>query len=114
VSEQLYNLEQLESIGDAEFVKRMITIFVKEASGATEKLLQAYKTDDFATIKYVAHRIRPSLNNLGIPKMKEVTIEMEDIASQNTKNARLEELINNFNDVVTRVVADLKAKYSME
>lgn len=109
-SNNLYNLSKLRSIGNDEFVRQMLQLFVKEVPESIEKIKSAYQTHDFQAVKYIAHRIRPSIVNLEISEVKDEILEIEEAAASGRKTERLETLIGKVDSMILRVVDIIKAE----
>lgn len=65
---KLYNLQQMNVIadGDEKFITSMISMFRNMASDTILKMNEAVDVNDIETIKKLAHKIKPSLDNLEI------------------------------------------------
>jgi CheY-like chemotaxis protein/HPt (histidine-containing phosphotransfer) domain-containing protein len=103
----LYSLDKLTSMGDKNFVLRMLNLFVEQVPASVTKLEDAYQACDFESVKYIAHRIRPALLNMGITAEKE-TSEIERLAEAGTKSAALEQLIEKLESTTIEVVAEVR------
>lgn len=111
----LYDLSKLEDIsrGNQEFVLEMISLFCRETPLAVDQIRAAYAVGDYAKIKYLAHRIKPSVDNLGIYSQKEAIRDIEHLASIGGDADELKELINEFTRVITEVMAHMRANYTL-
>ena len=105
-SQKLYNLDQLNEIGrgDEQFVKIMLEMFSKLANQTIEQMLDAYTIADIASIKKLAHKIKPSIDNLGIVSIfdKIRALEAYDITKYNNEDLKqlLDEIIGVLKDVI--------------
>jgi PAS domain S-box-containing protein len=54
------------SKGNKAFVKKMLDLFIEHTPPAVEQIKLAYETQDFATMRKTAHRIKPSFDNLRV------------------------------------------------
>jgi HPt (histidine-containing phosphotransfer) domain-containing protein len=77
------------------------------------KIKEAYENRDFQVIKYLAHRIRPSLQNMCIDSIKEETILLENMAIADKDGEEMENLINKMSGVINKVSAKIKADYNV-
>jgi len=68
----LYNLSNLEKIakGNVGFVNKMIQLFIDQTPKSVTELKAAYDIGDFIKVKEIAHRIKPSIDTLGIDVLK--------------------------------------------
>jgi PAS domain S-box-containing protein len=65
---KLFNLQQMNVIanGDEKFISSMVAMFRNIASDTIVKMNEAVAVNDIETIKKLAHKIKPSLDNLEI------------------------------------------------
>ena len=108
--EKLYNLDQLNEIGrgDEQFLKMMLEMFCKLANQTIEQMQSAYQIKDVAAIRKLAHKIKPSIDSLGITSLFDTIrkIELYDIEINSFED--LKQLINETREVLTVVLDDIK------
>ena len=80
----LFNLTKLEKLsrGDDDFMSRMLGIFMREVPVTVQKLNDAIKRNDLLEVKALAHRLKPSINDMGISSLKEIIQETEEAAEE--------------------------------
>jgi CheY-like chemotaxis protein len=106
IKPKLYNLDQLNMIGrgDEQFLKMMLEMFVKLATQTIDQMEVAYQNKDVDAIKKLAHKIKPSIDNLGIETLydKIRLLEVYDIEknSFNDLKTEMDEVIKILNNVV--------------
>lgn len=87
VKNPLYDLSQLKQMsrGNDAFVNKMIEIFIKLTEENTTNFKEALANDDIERVKKLAHKIKPSIDQMGIISLKEVvrSVEKFDEASGN-------------------------------
>lgn len=110
VEEKLYNLSKLEEIsrGDKSFVKKMVAMFCDTVPAAVAEIKTAYEHKDYTKIKSVAHRIKPSIDSMGIESLKNEIRQIEHFALQSEDTGNLRQLIDQLDTVVQQVVQALK------
>ncbi len=110
----LYDLTGLHEIarGNADFITKMVDIFVQQTPAAVEAIKTAYFTGELEIVKKTAHKIKPSIDNMRITSLKNEIREIELLAETNDKSARLEELISLLEKTITKVVDSLKKNYN--
>ena len=79
----LYNLEIIKSISNnnPEFVNKMIRIFKEQTELFITDLNEAIRNDDRDKIKFLAHKMKPSIGNMGIHLLKDIILKLELEAS---------------------------------
>lgn len=91
---QTYNLGQLEQItkGDPGFLQLMLNSFIENSEQLLEKITSDFGRDDYAGIAEAAHRLYPSMEQLGVIKAAALlkTVEQRYLRKQDySKDATL-------------------------
>ncbi|GAB2557179.1 PAS domain S-box protein [Spirosoma aerophilum] len=109
----LYDLSMLETIsqGNQDFIQKMISLFCSETPAVASQIRTAYEAEDFEKVKYLAHRIKPSIESLGIYQQKEAIRQIEHLAKEGQKSTELAGLILAFEKTIGEVVADMQTLY---
>lgn len=104
-----FSLKKLEEIsrGNQGFVDRMLTIFYKQSNDAIIQLKEAVENNDHLSISKIAHKIKPSLDNLAIDILTDKVRELEKI-DQEKEITEVSELVKNFCDLLEKVVQKIK------
>lgn len=106
----LFKLDNLYSIsrGNDAFVKKMTQLFVEQAPISVQEIKEAYEVNDFAKIKAVSHRMKPSIDNLDIVSLTGDIRQIETLALQGKRSEEMDILIHKLDEVIDKVVAVLK------
>lgn len=86
----------------------MITLFITQAPSSVSEIKEAYAENDFERVKKIAHRLKPSIDNLGIISLKHEIRSIEKNAETLKTSKELEQLISNLETVINEVVITLK------
>jgi CheY-like chemotaxis protein len=107
---KLYDLSNLREIarGDQVFVDKMVRLFIEESSNAVKQMLLAYVQTDWGRIQKIAHRLKPSVENMGIYTLRDDILELETKAAEYQVCDRLSDLIGHFQKVIEDVVVQLQ------
>ncbi len=113
-SEPLYDLGMLLSIGkdDPGFITKMLQLFVNETPPLVQKMKDAVPANDYDSIRYYAHRMKPSITNLGIKSLKQDILKAELCKNDDPE---VPACIDRLHHVLTAVIEQLKVeleKYS--
>ncbi len=86
-----YDLSELEALsrGDAEFVRSMVKVFVAYTPATLRELKAALACRDYPTLARAAHRIKPSIESMGIVQLKGVARDIELSAKSEVVDDRL-------------------------
>lgn len=108
----LYKLDMLEKIsrGNEAFVSKMIDLFIQQTPSAVKEIIEAYEAGDFAKVKSVAHKMKPSIDNMEIVSLVSDIRQIEALALQGKRSEELGILISKLDEVIEKVVADLIQK----
>ncbi len=109
-SGKLYDLTQLENMsrGNTSFVPRMLTVFNESASQAVKDLKEALETEDIDRLKRVAHKMKPSIDNMGINSLKLPIRELEKFSLANNTDISLRQLVKKVCDILMEVIEQLR------
>ncbi|HPS62396.1 MAG TPA: PAS domain S-box protein [Bacteroidales bacterium] len=109
-TEKLYSLEYIEqfSRGNEEFVKKMIRVFLDEIAPAIPKIKPALLSGDLATVRKLAHFVKPTIDSFGINIVKEDIRMIESWDEKKTPVAHLENLVDKLEQVMARVARELE------
>jgi CheY-like chemotaxis protein len=109
-SDILYDLSKLTEIarGNKPFIDKMIKLFIEQIPVSVEEIQNAYLDKNFDTIKRVAHRIKPSIDNMGISSLKTEVREIETLAVENQNSPKLIQLIQQLDSTLKDVVGALQ------
>lgn len=103
---RLYNLDFLNQMskGNDEFVNKMLTIFCKLAEENIELIHQGLKEKDIIQLNKIAHKIKPSIDQMGIESIKETVRKLE---KYNEIDAQLTEMCLTIISTLRKVVDDI-------
>ncbi|WP_107038047.1 PAS domain S-box protein [Brumimicrobium mesophilum] len=106
---QLYDLSTIEKMsrGNQEFVQKMISIFISIAKENTEILKKALDENDMTTIEKTAHKIKPSIDQMGITSLKDLVRKLEKIESLETNPQEVKKMVNQLTDTLSKIVNEL-------
>ncbi|MDG1475800.1 MAG: ATP-binding protein, partial [Vicingaceae bacterium] len=80
--ETLVNLSKLETMGDSEFLEKMVNLFLVESEKDILLFKTAIKESNFDQIRLIAHKIKPSIDYICLPRLfdevKAIEIYEED------------------------------------
>jgi len=101
----LYDLSKLYEIsrGNEGFVKKMLTLFCQQGPATVKQISESYNRLDFDKIKADAHRLKPSIDNLGISRLRNEIREIEKLAIDRERSPRFEYLVNYLEKTVLEV-----------
>ncbi len=108
--EKLYDLSKLHEIsrGNDSFVQKMISLFTDQAPASVNEIKAALEQNDLPRIRAIAHRIKPSLDNMGINSFHNGIRELEKLAQEGGPIAEIARLVDEMDQVISEVLRQLK------
>ena len=109
-SDKPYNIQNIYELasGDKSFVKRLITIFITETPETISNIYVAHKNGDQETVRKLAHRIKPSIKNLGITSIVNDLLDVELGNYPDQTEAKLNKISAVLVDVIMGLNDDLE------
>jgi len=112
-TERLYDLSSLRAIskGNDVFVQKMVNIFCDQTPLMCKQIRQAFNTRDFDEVSAVAHKMKPSIDNLNIVSIKQLVRDIEGAAKETGKRADLGPKLDLLEGLADQVIKQLRAEY---
>lgn len=109
----LYDLSQIRKIGrgNEEFVSSMVNLFVSLTNDNLAALAIAREQNDLSTIRAIAHKMKPSISQMGIEQLKETALTLERYDLMEGSPHELSQLLDVFADVLAKVLEQLNQEY---
>ncbi|HET6227646.1 MAG TPA: response regulator [Bacteroidia bacterium] len=98
------------SKGDNDFVKQMISIFIDQTPTAIQKMEADLSNKDWASLRAVAHKMKPSFSFVGVTSLQEKIETIEDNAAQGINANLIADLIAQVKEVSLKAVAELQTE----
>lgn len=112
LEDKLYDLSILEKMGrgNEKFLQNMVSLFISLAKDSKQGFKKALDEKDLETIKKTAHKIKPSLDQMGIVSLQEKIRKVEMHPLENGLSLELEEMVNEIIQVLSKVVFALEGR----
>lgn len=113
--DDLYNLSKIELIanGDNSFIDKMIKLFIKQARISVDEIISAYQNNDFEKVSRTAHRLKPSIDDMGIQSLQEDIRRLELDIQAEGKSHIMDQVINHIEEIITAVTNKLSINSSL-
>ena len=100
---QLYDLKELRTIadGDAGFTDDMIRLFISQNETALKEIGNLIVNRDYAAIKTILHKMKPSVMVMGITTVTEIIEQVEHLEVSDKNDAL-------FSDIFLKLEKTLK------
>jgi len=111
--ELLYDLTNLNTIsgGNEVFIKKMLAIFCEQTPQMVQEMQEAHAANDLEKMGALAHKIKPSIDNLAINSLKQAVRDIEAVGKGKLTIDTLPSLLQLCNHVVIKVVAQMRNTY---
>jgi PAS domain S-box-containing protein len=105
-----YSLDFLEQMSDGneEFVKKMAGIFCKLINESLQTIEDALGQLDIKTINEIAHKIKPSVEQMGVTSLKQPILKLEKYNLKEGSRSELERLVQTIARILRRVVEQIQ------
>ena len=108
---KLYNLEQIELMaeGNKEFVMTMVNMFVELTPELVNRIKKGLIDNNYDEIKSAAHKLKPSIDMMGIELIKNEIREIEKLALNKADVYTLNNKIVFLENTLNKVLEQLKS-----
>jgi YesN/AraC family two-component response regulator len=106
----LYDLKKLESIAqnNQSFILKMVSLFSRQAPADVREIETAFEKQDYPSVRSVAHRMKPSIDNMGIISLHGLIREIELFNEAESTIPKLEMNIRELSETIRQVVERLQ------
>lgn len=110
-----YNLSKVHALSDndEEFVMQIISLFVSEVPVDVAQIKAGIKAKDYKQAYAFAHKIKPTLDLLGMTKGFEEVLEIEAWTKREGKRKEIEEIFDSVEDQVDKAVKEIKKDFNL-
>jgi PAS domain S-box-containing protein len=107
----LFDLDELRKLsrGNEAFVNKMVGIFLKAGPESMKEMKAALIEGNIERVKAIAHRLKPSIDNLSIASMKTRIRDIEGYDASVHPDNNLTEMVEESEKIIGEVVEKLKA-----
>lgn len=110
-----YNLAKVHALSDNddEFVMQIITLFVTEVPQDVMQIKLGIKTKDHKLAYSYAHKIKPTLDLLGMTQAFEEILEIEAWTKREGKRKEINDTFDSVESQVEKAVKELKKDFDL-
>ncbi len=113
ISTKPYDLTGIRNIsrGNDAFVVKLVRLFVEQTPPIVSDIMERHAAGDLATMGALAHKLKPSIDNLGIMDLKETIREIERAGKSATGNENLPAHLQQLSSVMHVVISSLNQEF---
>ncbi|MBX7182281.1 MAG: PAS domain S-box protein [Bacteroidia bacterium] len=106
----LYDLTNLIELGKGNkaFLKKMVKLFCDQTPDLVLEMKRAYTDKDLIKLGSLAHKLKPSIDNLNIHSLKSVVRSIENFGKENNDSPELPALLKKLSTTLAEVITQLK------
>lgn len=110
-----YNLSKVYAISDndPEFVKQILTLFLEEVPAESSIIKEGLKEKDHTKVYHAAHKIKPTLDLLGMDLAYEDVLVIEKWTKAEGKKKEVKEVVKNLRNLIKLAVKEIKKDYNL-
>jgi PAS domain S-box-containing protein len=111
--ESFYDLSGLQEIsrGNQAFIVKMVKLFCEQSPVMVEQMKEAYAHDKLEVMGAVAHKLKPSIDNLKINSLKQIIRQIEKAGKQNNKTGELTSQIQLTEEIISKTIKKLRQEF---
>lgn len=108
--EKLYSLEHLELIarGNTVFIRRILDLFSEQTPAIVNEMEAAAQNGDLNTVKALAHKIKPTLDQLAITAGTQLVREIESVSPEQFDPRLMRNKVLHLQGVIDRVCGQIR------
>ena len=110
-----YNLAKVYAISDddKDFVLQIVNLFVEEVPSDVQQIKLGIKAKDYAQAYGFAHKIKPTLDLLGMEAAHEEILQIEQWTKNQGKKKEIKEIYKSLSERVDSALAEIKKDFSI-
>jgi HPt (histidine-containing phosphotransfer) domain-containing protein len=111
--ETLYDLTSLRLIsrGNTAFVELMVNTFCDQTPPTVREMKETFNSGDLAKMSALAHKIKPSIDNLYITSLKQIIRNIEGYDAKKPGSINIVESLHQLDEIITRVVKMMRLEF---
>jgi HPt (histidine-containing phosphotransfer) domain-containing protein len=110
-----YNLAKVYEISenDTEFALQIVTLFLEEVPAEIKSIKGAIKEKDFTRTYAACHKIKPTLDLLGMDIAYEENIQIMNWAKEEGKKKEIKEVFKSLKDRIDSAIKEIKKDFKI-
>lgn len=110
-----YNLSKVYAISDndVEFAKQIVVLFLEEVPVEITNIKEGLKEKDYNKVYHAAHKIKPTLDLLGMDLAYEDVVAVEAWSRAEGKKKEIKAIVDSLKEYVSKTVKELKKDYDL-
>ena len=112
IEKKMYNLIRLNDMSrdNSVYFRKMILIFIEQSTISISQINDAYLIKDFDSLYSVSHRIKPSIDIMGIEVLKKPIRYIEKHSMNHKETVQFKKQIELLTTTLSKVINQLKSE----
>lgn len=110
-----YNLSKVYAISDndVDFAKQIVVLFTEEVPAEIVNIKKGLQDKDYKRVYYAAHKIKPTLELLGMDLAYEDVVVIEAWSRAEGKKKEIKEVVKSLKNRIALTLKELKKDYNL-
>jgi len=110
-----YNLAKVYAISDSDaaFAKQIVVLFLEEVPLEVKNIRHGLKEKDYNKVYCASHKIKPTLDLLGMDLAYEDIMAIEKWSKAEGKKKEIKDVVKSLKNLVDLTIKELKKDYSL-
>ena len=110
-----YNLSKVYAISenDVDFARQIVVLFTEEVPPEIKNIRNGLKAKDHNMVYHAAHKIKPTLDLLGMDLAYDDVIAVETWSRAEGKKKEIKDVVKNLRNLVKLTLKELKKDYQL-
>lgn len=110
-----YNLSKVYAISDndVDFAKQIVLLFIEEVPLEMKNIKQGLKEKNHNKVYHAAHKIKPTLDLMGMDLAYEDVASVETWSRSEGKKKEIKEVVKSLKEHIGKTVKELKKDYAL-
>jgi len=110
-----YNLSKVYAISDndVEFAKQIVVLFLEEVPVEVKNIKHGLKEKNHDKVYHAAHKIKPTLDLLGMDLAYEDVLAIETWGRGKGKKKEIKDVVDSLKEYINKTIKELKKDYDI-
>ena len=110
-----YNLSKVYAISDndVDFAKQIVVLFTEEVPVEVKNIKEGLKNKEHNKVYHAAHKIKPTLDLLGMDLAYEDVIAIENWSRAEGKKKEIKDVVKSLKEKIKEAIRELKKDFNL-
>lgn len=110
-----YNLSKVYSISDndVDFAKQIVVLFTEEVPVEIDNIKEGLKNKEHNKVYHAAHKIKPTLDLLGMDLAYEDVVTIENWSRAEGKKKEIKDVVKSLKEKIKEAIRELKKDFNL-